>query len=145
MDEKSFSVYNLEPIPTIFGIPIRIVSTTTKLVLMGPMMGYTEYNTIFGKIIMAFCATPVEPFLTKVEHEIFSNFLIPRVISKYFLGEAHDQIEKDSKMWENKVILGKPYLSKVDGEIMKYRRWFQQFYCENSKSWEQVRSETIQW
>lgn len=112
---------------------------------MGPMMGYTEYYTPFGKVIMSFCATPVEPFLTKVEHEIFSDWKIPRVVSKYFLGEAHDQIEKDSKMWENKVILAKPYLSKVDGEIMKYRRWFQQFYCENSKSWEQVRSETMQW
>jgi len=143
--EKNYSVYYLEPVPTIFGIPIRIITTTTRLTQMGPALGITEYVFPFGKIFMVFCATPVAPWLTKVEHEIFSDWKIPRIISKYFLSEALDQIEKDSRMWENKITLGKPYLSKADGDIMKYRRWYQQFYSEKSLTLEQLKNQSMEW
>lgn len=35
-------------------------------------------------------------------------------------------------IWNNKRFAAKPLLVKEDGPIQKHRRWFSQFYSENS-------------
>lgn len=51
--------------------------------------------------------------------------------------EAHPlccvwQFERDVMIWNNKKYISKPMLVKEDSAIQKHRRWFSQFYSENS-------------
>ena len=42
------------------------------------------------------------------------------------------QIERDALIWGNKTYASKPMLVKEDQAILAHRRWFAQFYSENS-------------
>ena len=42
------------------------------------------------------------------------------------------QVDRDVMIWNNKTFKAKPMLVKEDSLIAKYRRWFAQFYSENS-------------
>lgn len=42
------------------------------------------------------------------------------------------QFERDVMIWNNKTYISKPMLVKEDSAIQKHRRWFSQFYSENS-------------
>lgn len=42
------------------------------------------------------------------------------------------QFERDVMIWNNKTYVAKPLLVKEDSAIQKHRRWFSQFYSENS-------------
>lgn len=42
------------------------------------------------------------------------------------------QFERDVMIWNNKKYVSKPLLVKEDQAIQKHRRWFSQFYSENS-------------
>ncbi|CAK8673804.1 unnamed protein product [Clavelina lepadiformis] len=55
-------------------------------------------------------------------NDSFLNYLIRHGI----------QIERDILMWNNKTYLKKPVLMKEESALAKHRRWYQQFYSENS-------------
>ena len=42
------------------------------------------------------------------------------------------QFERDVMIWNNKTYISKPLLVKEDSSIQKHRRWFSQFYSDNS-------------
>lgn len=42
------------------------------------------------------------------------------------------QFERDVMIWNNKTYISKPMLVKEDSAIQKHRRWFSQFYSDNS-------------
>ena len=42
------------------------------------------------------------------------------------------QVERDVMVWNNKRYNSKPLLVKEDHLILKHRRWYSQFYSENS-------------
>lgn len=42
------------------------------------------------------------------------------------------QFERDVMIWNNKKYISKPLLVKEDSAIQKHRRWFSQFYSDNS-------------
>lgn len=44
-----------------------------------------------------------------------------------------DQFERDVMIWNNKRFLSKPLLVKEDAAILRHRRWFSQFYSQNSQ------------
>ena len=56
------------------------------------------------------------------------------------------QIERDVHLWTNKTYRSKPLLvkSKEDGTIATHRRWFSQFYSENSTRFS-FKNEDLSW
>ena len=54
------------------------------------------------------------------------------VLSRGDIRELFPQLERDMLVWNNKRYNGKPLLVKEDELILKHRRWFSQFYSENS-------------
>jgi nitrite reductase/ring-hydroxylating ferredoxin subunit len=54
--------------------------------------------------------------------------LLNRIVAKKaFEGYAHD-VSQDFKIWQNKIYIDPPILSKGDGPVAQYRIWSQQFY-----------------
>jgi len=57
---------------------------------------------------------------------------VPRWFGKFVLNNLVVQFERDVPIWDNKTYLPNPMVIKEDGDILRYRRWFSQFYSENS-------------
>ncbi len=77
--------------------------------------------------------SPIDAETTQVRF----NFIVKRhesaeftdVIAKAFVKEINKQICEDTPIWENKVFLQVPSLADTDGPILKFRKWYSQFYA----------------
>ena len=56
----------------------------------------------------------------------------------------NSQIERDLMIWNHKTYKTKPLLVKEDSLIAKHRRWYSQFYSENSPRYSS-RKEGLDW
>lgn len=80
------------------------------------------------------CTTPVDADTTQVRF----NFVVQRhesaefteTIAKSFVAEIDKQVSEDAPIWEHKAFLPVPALADTDGPIMKFRKWYAQFYAE---------------
>ena len=55
-----------------------------------------------------------------------------KMMADFAVAEICRQVEGDIPIWENKVYLESPTLCDGDGPIHQYRKWFRQFYAEES-------------
>ena len=51
-------------------------------------------------------------------------------VADAFVAEINKQIVEDTPIWEHKVFLPVPALADGDGPILKFRKWYSQFYAE---------------
>uniref|UniRef100_A0A3Q3ILA7 3-ketosteroid-9-alpha-monooxygenase oxygenase component-like C-terminal domain-containing protein n=1 Tax=Monopterus albus TaxID=43700 RepID=A0A3Q3ILA7_MONAL len=100
---------------------------------VGPGVLFVLFNHSFlGRGVIMFSRTPVEPLLQCVSQTIFYQSNIPPLVPKFLLIVDCIQFERDVMIWNNKKYVSKPILVKEDSAIQKHRRWFSQFYSENS-------------
>ena len=82
------------------------------------------------------CTTPIDDDSTLVRF----NFLVQRhesaefteTIAKAFVKEINKQVQEDTPIWENKTFLPVPALADTDGPIVKFRKWYAQFYADDA-------------
>jgi len=99
---------------------------------IGPGLVFLEFNGFFGKGILFFMVTPLEPLLQKITHRFYSsNSMLHPFGMLILLGEAI-QLERDIAIWNRKTFISRPLLTKEDKAIKSFRRWFSQFYSDNS-------------
>ncbi|XP_015111307.1 cholesterol 7-desaturase [Diachasma alloeum] len=109
---------------------------------IGP--GYVELimNTSLGKMFIIQTVTPIEPFLLRVTHSVYStpwNALFGKII---FLGECF-MFERDVHVWNHKVFLKNPLLLPEEKKIKAFRKWYKQFYSANSPTYQSIKS--LEW
>ncbi|XP_008289977.1 cholesterol desaturase daf-36 [Stegastes partitus] len=118
---------------TIFGYHWSLLDVDVVARQVGPGVVFLMFNHSFlGRGVIMHCVTPVEPLLQCVSHTIFYQSNIPPVVPKFILKAECIQFERDVMIWNNKTYIAKPLLVKEDSAIQKHRRWFSQFYSENS-------------
>ncbi|EMP26548.1 3-ketosteroid-9-alpha-hydroxylase oxygenase subunit, partial [Chelonia mydas] len=118
---------------TVFGKPFSLMDFTVRARQVGPGLVYLTFEHAFlGRGIILQSVTPVEPLLQQVIHRIYYQHNMPAVIPKFILKVECVQFERDIMIWNNKQYLSKPLLVKEDSVIQRHRRWFAQFYSENS-------------
>lgn len=110
---------------------------------VGPGIVILKLRNVFGEIVLLQSLTPQEPFHQRLETMMFSspswgNF---HAIMKLFLLGYSEQVERDVLIWNKKRYSQRPVLVKGDGPIAKFRRWYSQFYSENSPTWESITDE----
>ncbi|CAP29052.2 Protein CBR-DAF-36 [Caenorhabditis briggsae] len=132
-EDKHCGVMHLNQFMTIWGYKVPL--TSSKLVAEqvghGPGIVHMLFDFgIWGKGVVFQTVTPEEPLLQRVRFRIFSN--IPWFFVKFFMTVEAMQFERDVFIWSNKKYIKSPLLVKNDGPIQKHRRWFSQFYTENS-------------
>eukprot|EP00054_Salpingoeca_dolichothecata_P017775 m.107671 g.107671 ORF g.107671 m.107671 type:complete len:171 (-) comp22591_c0_seq1:206-718(-) len=89
--------------------------------------------------------TPTQTHAQDLTHTIFCEPKIPTFIAKIFmLGEAR-QVERDVMVWNNKTYQKKPLLVPEDSLIAKHRRWYSQFYSENSPTFSFMMKKSLAW
>ena len=75
--------------------------------------------------------TPIDEELTEVSL-LFSMKALPdqkatESISRLNDRITNEQFTQDVPIWEHKVYRERPIITKVDGPVPQYRRWFRQF------------------
>ena len=58
---------------------------------------------------------------------------------------ASAQVERDVMVWNNKMYRKNPILVKEDKLIAQHRKWYQQFYSENSPTYESIKAGDLSW
>jgi cholesterol 7-dehydrogenase len=109
-------------------ITIPFVNLNTTIHQIGPGLVHLEFHNWFGRMMCIDSVTPVSPFLQRCEHLMYADWWIPRFMAKIALSLLSYQFERDILIWCNKKWLGNPVLVKEDHKIIKFRRWYRQFY-----------------
>ncbi|KAM9338693.1 cholesterol 7-desaturase nvd [Symphorus nematophorus] len=118
---------------TVFGLHWPLLDVHVVARQVGPGVVFLLFNHSFlGRGLIIHCVTPVEPLLQCVSHIMFYQSNIPPLVPKFILRAECTQFERDVMIWNNKKYISKPLLVKEDSAIQKHRRWFSQFYSENS-------------
>ncbi|CAJ1070927.1 cholesterol 7-desaturase [Xyrichtys novacula] len=118
---------------TVFGRHWSLLDMDVVARQVGPGVVFLQFeHSSLGRGVILHCVTPVEPLLQCVSHIIFYQSSIPPIVPKFILLAECIQFERDVMIWNNKKYISKPLLVKEDSAIQKHRRWFSQFYSENS-------------
>ncbi|XP_012536044.1 cholesterol 7-desaturase isoform X2 [Monomorium pharaonis] len=110
---------------------------------IGPSYVELVINTSFGSFCILQTVTPIEPLLQRVTHQIFSPPLLTPYANLIFLAECV-MFERDIKIWNYKKYERQPILVREDRAILAYRRWYSQFYSDNSPTY-QIAMKDLQW
>ncbi len=60
----------------------------------------------------------------------FDDERMTSTVADAFVSEINKQIVEDTPIWEHKAFLPVPALADTDGPILKFRKWYSQFYAE---------------
>ncbi len=60
----------------------------------------------------------------------FDDEKMTSTVADAFVAEINKQIVEDTPIWEHKRFLPVPALADTDGPILKFRKWYSQFYAE---------------
>ncbi|KAK7896589.1 hypothetical protein WMY93_021914 [Mugilogobius chulae] len=117
----------------LFGLHWSLLDVSVVARQTGPGVVFIRFDHRFlGSGVIMHCVTPQEPLLQLVTHTIFYQANIPAPVPKFILKSECIQFERDVMVWNNKRYNPNPMLVKEDSAIQRHRRWFSQFYSENS-------------
>ncbi|KAG8539925.1 hypothetical protein GDO81_020114 [Engystomops pustulosus] len=117
----------------VFGKHFSLLDVDVVARQVGPGIVLLQFcHSFLGRGMIVHCVTPVEPLLQRVSHSIYYQRNIPAIVPKFILKAECIQFERDVMIWNNKKYISKPLLVKEDAAIQKHRRWYSQFYSENS-------------
>ncbi len=110
---------------------IEVDTTTTTC---GPGIAAIEVNQGPLEMLTYIAQTPIDEQFTEVSL-LFSMKRLADEQSTESISELNDQITnlqftQDVPIWENKIYRDRPIITKVDGPVAQYRRWFRQFYSD---------------
>jgi len=116
----------------LFGVTIPGTQVVAEINQIGPGMVLLHLSTPLGRLYAFEYVTPSKTTTQVVEHTMYCAPTIPRFMGKWFLWALEAQFQRDTPIWETKKFLKKPVVSKADGPIMAFRRWYSQFYSSGS-------------
>lgn len=98
----------------------------------GPGLVYFRFITPLGDILLLKTFQPFDVVKLHVQDRIYADRLIPSFVVRFITTQALHAFLDDVIIWENKSYSFKPLVIREDGPMSKVRRWFSQFYNEDS-------------
>lgn len=122
---------------------LSILNLDVVATQVGP--GYVELHlkSSFGSIWVVQTVTPLQPMLQKVVHMVYAPIMLAPYARLTVVGESI-MFERDVRVWNYKKYLDNPLLVQEDRLIKGFRRWYKQFYTENSPTYQSCK-ETLKW
>lgn len=118
----------------LFNIHLKPFDVTVTGNQWGPGVVILRYVTPFGTIILVETVLPQRPMQLQVRHAVFATWAVPSIMASLFLRAAIVQFERDIPIWSSKIFKSNPVLVTQDAAIPRYRRWFSQFYSNDSET-----------
>ncbi|CAK8696053.1 unnamed protein product [Clavelina lepadiformis] len=117
-----------------------------KVYQIGPGCVHLHFNfSMLFKGVYVHTITPTEPLHQVVIHRCYCNWAMPKWFARIILHCLAVQVDRDVMIWNNKTFQPRPKLAKEDKLIAKFRRWFSQFYSENSPRLEMKSDDMLNW
>jgi nitrite reductase/ring-hydroxylating ferredoxin subunit len=99
----------------------------------GPGFSKVWFSGIVDAINIA-TTTPIDDETTQVRFNFivrkFDDEKLTSTVADAFVKEINKQVQEDRPIWEHKHFLPSPALADTDGPILKFRKWYSQFYAE---------------
>uniref|UniRef100_A0A914C9P8 cholesterol 7-desaturase n=1 Tax=Acrobeloides nanus TaxID=290746 RepID=A0A914C9P8_9BILA len=128
---KHIGCMYLEHFLTVFGIQVPGTYVKLKAMQIGPGIVHMIFDFGFlGKGIVFQTVTPEDAVHQRVRFVMYAQ--TTALYAKIFMLSEAYQFERDIYVWTNKRYVKNPLYCKDDGPIAKHRRWFGQFYTDNS-------------
>jgi len=113
--------------------PRGVIEGRIDVYTHGPGFAMTMFSGIIDALLVA-TSTPI----TDEHSQVRFNFTVRNPdgdetttnLAKAFVAMINQQLQEDQPIWEHKEHLPTPALADTDGPIMKFRRWYAQFYAE---------------
>ncbi|XP_022087430.1 cholesterol 7-desaturase-like [Acanthaster planci] len=139
------SVYITSHQAKLFGF-IPVPTDRLRVDQIGPCFAHFQLNHgMVGRMVFVLSVTPIGPMRQRIVTTAFyQGSRLAFYIGKRVLYEQYYQIEGDIPVWANKVYLRNAMLVKEDHLIAKHRRFYAQFYSENSPKYTQE-ARSVDW
>jgi len=89
-----------------------------------------------GDVVIFQTHTPIDedegPLRLRVRFRWWAERTVPRLLTSYVVGNWISQWWRDVEVWENKIHVPRPLLTRGDGPLRELRSWFRQFYAEST-------------
>ncbi|XP_075223854.1 cholesterol 7-desaturase nvd [Lycorma delicatula] len=108
-----------------------VITMDVTATQIGPSYVELLIKTTFGPMMVLQTVTPIEPMLQRVIHRVYSPPLLSPYATLLLYGETV-MVARDVMVWNHKEYIRRPLLVKEDQTIQLHRRWYNQFYSENS-------------
>ena len=99
----------------------------------GPGFSAVWFSGIVDALNVA-TTTPIDDETTQVRFNFtvrkFDDERTTSSVAEAFVAEINKQVQEDRPIWEHKRFLPVPALADTDGPILKFRKWYSQFYAE---------------
>jgi len=104
----------------------------TRTTTCGPGIVAVEVDQAPIEMLTYITQTPVDDEITEIGLH-FSMKRLPDAAATESISELNDQVTnlqftQDVPIWEHKIYRERPILTRADGPVAQYRRWFRQFY-----------------
>lgn len=130
-DQRHVVDIHLDTGVAFMGRKLSFASTHVHIVQLGPSQVYLQFSSPFGKLIVNETLLPLGPRFIRAHNSIYSDRWVPRWLAKVMLFALATQFERDISLWNHKKYLQRPAVHGDDGPILRYRRWFSQFYPQD--------------
>ncbi|VDK43866.1 unnamed protein product [Anisakis simplex] len=128
---QHIAIMYLNQVMTFMKTEIPLTRSNLQAKQIGP--GIVQMMFDFGWLgrgVVLHHVTPEEPMFQRARFVMYAT--LPKVFAKFFLISEANHFERDIYIWNNKRYVRPPMLVRNDGPIGKHRRWYNQFYSENS-------------
>jgi hypothetical protein len=124
----------------IFGKSFPATAAYARITMLGPGSIVTFRFTLpqfDGQILLFQTHTPETPMRQRVRFRWYATPSVPRILVGYVVGSWISQWQRDIAIWERKIYRSRPMLVPEDGPMLKLRRWYKQFFPQQTAAPEQ--------
>ncbi|XP_038060080.1 cholesterol 7-desaturase-like [Patiria miniata] len=144
--EKHVALLRMSTKPPYFFGLLNLPANTVQIEQIGPCFATLHLDSpVLGELQLIISVTPVGPMRQRIVTTGYTRRgPISFYIGKKALYEQYYQIWGDLPVWANKKYVRNPPFVKEDHLIAKHRRFFAQFYSENSPKYD-PKDESMDW
>jgi hypothetical protein len=114
-----------------FGFTVPTSNISIHVQQVGPGLVFLYFDTLLGRFYATQAISPISSQTLRVRHSLWASWRVPRFVAKLALRAIVAQFDRDVAVWDRKTHLAQPLLVPGDGPILRYRRWFSQFYVRD--------------
>ncbi|XP_067136911.1 cholesterol 7-desaturase nvd-like [Centruroides vittatus] len=130
--EERFYCYGTEGIVTIKLFGISALQVSFQLKQIGPAINHLDFKGIFGSGTVVLAYIPEGPFRQRIIQHYYFSSRFAAIFDYIFSFIETLSTERDVRVWNYKMYLKNPVYMSEDKTIAKFRKWYSQFYSENS-------------
>eukprot|EP00731_Ephydatia_muelleri_P031142 Em0022g656a len=129
----------------ILGVRVPLLDVSVVTHQIGPALVILRYKTAFGTGTWVQTIVPEGPLYLRMTSYSYTDWWLPTFVASSFLEGMGTQLDRDVNIWASKTYHMKPLFVKEDKILVEHRRWFSQFYSENSKKFTVRRDKDLTW